>query len=455
MTSAGSTPSWQERIGGRWAISLPAYLVGVAVNIVILALTGGQIGGQATSLDDALAWVLIGVVASACVGAYALAVNSSLFRNRRTIPVPAWAAIGFHSGVGLIFGTIVVVVGDAFVAPNPQSPILRITVITLIGLWWGLTASLVLEARDRFNREREALLDLAVALELASISEAETVSKLRTTIARQVEPSLGSTRELVDDVLAGFTPQNQTLLPIEQWWKISTSLRTAADSTIRPLSHQLWDATSQQYPRPRLGRVLSRFGLYQGFATWQSMIILGIGFLPAGLYDLGAVWGVLATVVMVGGIGLLMSLSNAILRLTRRAHLFVFASAFMLIEVVSLLFLALLQQFREGSITWNGEFIGAAIAVAVSVLMPAAYDSLTKERSEVIQKFRIDTNKAEITQRANALRLAQVTREAARELHGSVQTRLISCAIAIEQASRKGDVEQFKQALTTSIAILE
>jgi signal transduction histidine kinase len=40
-------------------------------------------------------------------------------------------------------------------------------------------------------------------------------------------------------------------------------------------------------------------------------------------------------------------------------------------------------------------------------------------------------------------------------LHGTVQTRLISCAVAIEQASRSGDVDQFRRALETSIAILD
>lgn len=455
MTDVRSTPPWQQRIGGRWAISLPAYLVGAGLNIMILALTGGQIGAEELRIVDAPKWMLLGLVAALIVGAYALAADASIFKNRRVRPVRAWIVIAFHLGVGIIFGIVVVLGGDYFIEASEQNPYVRIGVIGLIGLWWGLTAALVLEARDRFNQEREELLEKAVSLELASISEAETAMKLRSAIAQEVGPVIEGTREQVDEVLAGFSTQTQTLLPIEEWWKISQSLRETADSTIRPLSHQLWAATSEQYPRPRLGRVLSRLVLYQEYAVLPTLAILAIGYLPAGIFDLGPAVGVLATVLMACGAGLLIVVANALMRRLPRAHALLFITTFIVVELYAIAYMMLLARAQGSPFSWNAEIVGGAIAVANSTLLPAAYASLNGAREDVLGRFRLDTDEAQVQQMANAIQLARVTREAARELHGSVQTRLISCAVAIEQASRSGDIDQFRRALSTSIAILD
>ncbi len=455
MTERSPAPPWQVRVSGRWAISIQSYLAGTVLNVVILSLTGGQIGAEAVQPRDIGRWALLGLVATFIVGTYAMAANATLFRNRRITPVPVWLAIAFHLGVGLIFGVVVVVGGDALIEPSAQSPAVRIIVITLIGLWWGLTSALVLEARDRFNREREALIDQAVDLELATISETEAAMKLRSTIAREAGPALAESRSRVDEALAGFATQSQALLPVEDWWHISQSLRSTADGAIRPLSHQLWDATSRRYPRPRLGRVLTRLVLYQQFAVLPTMTILAIGYLPAGTYAFGLLGGILATLVMAAGAGAVLALANEVMRRAPHTHAIVFAVAFLLTEAFALAYLDVVARLTSRPFTWGPETVGGAIAVAVSTLLPAAYASLNGARDEVLQRFRLDTDRARVTQLANARTMARVTRDAARELHGTVQTRLISCAVAIEQASRSGDVGQFRRALEASIAILD
>ena len=455
MTERREVPRWQERIGGRWAISWQSYVVGATLNITILALTGGQIGAQAVQPSDIGSWILLGIVAALIVGVYALAADASVFKHRRVRPLPAWVAIVFHLGVGLIFGLVVVLGGDRFIQASDQDPGIRIVVIMLIGLWWGLTSALVLEARDRFDRQRAALIDQAVDLELATISESEAAMHLRSTIAQEAGPSLTATRAEVDDVLSGFAAQSQTLLPVEEWWQISASLRETADSTIRPLSHRLWEATERQYPRPALGRVLTRVVLYQQFGVLPTMAILAIGYLPAGAYRLGLPIGILATLVMTLGSGAILEGANALMRVVRRGRAFIFLTTFAVLEVCAIGYLALLSAVAGDAFTLNAEILGGAVAVAVSVLLPAAFACLNDMRTEVLDRFRLDTDQARVRHLANARQLAQVTRQAARDLHGSVQTRLISCAVAIEQASRSGDVTQFRHALEVSIAILD
>lgn len=455
MTEAPALPTWQQRIGGRWAISLQSYTIGAIVNIAILSLTGGQIGADQVQTQDIGAWALIGIAAALVVGAYALAVDASLFKHRRERPVPAWWAIAFHLGVGLIFGLVIVYAGDQLIESSEQSPLVRIACIGLIGLWWGITSSLVLEARDRFTRQREELLERAVDLELATISETETAMRLRSAIATEAGPALDGTRAQVNHVLDGFASQTQALLPVEEWWKISQSLRSTADSTIRPLSHHLWEATERQYPRPHLGRVLTRLLTYQRFAVLPTMAILAIGYLPAGVFRFGALVGLLATVAMSLVAGGILGIANALMPRWRGGHAVIFLSALVAAELYEVGYLAVLSDWTKENFALGPEAAGGMIAVAVSVILPAAYSSLNVEREEILLRFRHDTDEAHIRQMANARQLAHVTRQAARDLHGTVQTRLISCAVAIEQASRSGDIAQFRHALETSIAILD
>jgi len=455
VTENLGVPTWQERIGGRWAISIQSYAIGAVLNIAILALTGGQIGADEVHAKDIGAWALVGIAAALIVGAYALAADASIFKYRRERAVPAWLAITFHLGVGLIFGLVIVVAGDHWIEPSTQDPVVRVACICLIGLWWGLTSSLVLEARDRFNGQREALIERAVDLELATISETETAMRLRSAIAQEAGPALDGTRRQVNHVLDGFASQTQALLPVEEWWKISQSLRTTADSAIRPLSHHLWEATERQYPRPRLDRVLTRLFLYQRFAVMPTMAILAIGYLPAGVFRFGGFGGFLATALMTLGAGLLLLVANLAMGSTRRLHALVFIAALIATQLYECGYLAALSWRTGDSLSPGPEIAGGMIAVGVSVLLPAAYSSLNSIRSEILERFRLDTDDARIRQLANARQLAHVTRQAARDLHGSVQTRLISCAVAIEQASRSGDIAQFRHALETSIAILD
>ena len=455
MTERWPVPTWQERIGGRWAISIQSYFIGAVLNITILAFTGGQIGADAVQTKDIWAWACLGLVAALIVGIYALIANASVFKHRRDRAVPPALSIIFHIGVGLIFGCIIVFGGDRMIEPSAQSAAVRIFVITLIGLWWGLTTALVFEARDRFNRERESLIDRVVELELATISETETAKRLRYIIKHEAGPALDDMRGKVDQVLASFATQTHSLLPVEDWWSISQSLRSTADATIRPLSHQLWEATVRQYPSPKLGRVFSRLMLYQQYALLPTMTILAIGYLPAGIYRFGVAAGILETLVMTAGAVGILAGGNALMRWIPRAHGALFLGTFAVAEAYTVGYLAVLAAAAGSPFAWDAEVAGGVIAVANSVLLPAAYASLNGVREDLLIKFHLDTDHARVHQLASARQLARVTRQAARELHGTIQTRLIACAVAIEQATRSGSIDHFRQALEASIAIID
>ena len=452
MTDAFPTPSWQERIGGRWAISLPAYAIGVALNVPLLAFTGGEIGAQQVRLDQVGPWLALGLVAALLTGAWAYAMHRTVFRDRAHRPVPPWLAIGFHAVVGLIFGLLVVVGGNAWIEANTQPAAGRVIVIMCIGIWFGLTMSLLLEARDRFTRERRALIEDAVQLELATLNESEAAARLRTTLNTEVGDALDGLRSDVDSVMQGI--ESTTLLDVDEWWRISKAMRSTADATVRPLSKQLWEATEASYPSPTARQVIARMLRSQRFSPLPTFVIMGIGYLGASTYRFGFWTGLLAAAAMAAGVAGILILANGVMGRAPRAHAAIVIGAFIVAQLYAIGYVLLLSSVGPAT-DLGPELLGSVIGTGISVLAPAIVASLNANRAAVLEQFRDEAEGVRISQLAQSRQLAALTRDAARHLHGTVQTRLIACAGAIEQASRAGDVAQFREALRMSVAILE
>ena len=76
------------------------------------------------------------------------------------------------------------------------------------------------------------------------------------------------------------------------------------------------------------------------------------------------------------------------------------------------------------------------------------------KRDDVARTFQSDIDRELIESMAASRQVAQLARESARILHGTVQTRLIACAVAIERASETRDADAFHEALREAQAVL-
>jgi signal transduction histidine kinase len=89
------------------------------------------------------------------------------------------------------------------------------------------------------------------------------------------------------------------------------------------------------------------------------------------------------------------------------------------------------------------------------IIVTSAFGSWRTTRKDFIRVFTIDVRDEEIQTIVRSRALADAAREAAEVLHGTVQTRLIACAMAIDHAANTGDVVIVNQALVQARAILE
>jgi len=443
-SSLPATPSWRERITGRWALSWQTYALGVLVNLPLLVLTGGRIGTRIVPVEDMGVLFLYGAAAALLAGAWALTMNATAFRHRRVRPVALWQFVMLHGVSGAIFGAAIVL-ADARLGIDVGVPAL-LTIIATVGiaLWWGVTTAMLLEAHERFVRDRSRLLDEAVLNQLAALQD----SRAALTLADDAEVSrlLAEARERIgaqrDDV------------SLATWLDAARALRSTADDTIRPLSHALWNEAAQRYPEPRITGVVSMLLRQPTFLPLPAASVITIGYLVATTQTYGPVLGPALAIALGLACFAILSMGNTLMRRDGPLRQWVYLGSVVLVEAVALA-LAYGPARAGGDLLPPSLIAGSVLGTLIAVILTSAVASLDASRALVINQLQSDVNRERIAQAARTRARALQLREAAKELHGTVQTRLVASASAIELAAASGDVAAYEQAMGEALRILD
>lgn len=437
--------SWRERITGRWALSWQTYVLGVLVNLPLLVVTGGRIGTRIVPVEDMGVLFLYGTAAALIAGAWALLMNATVFRYRRERPVALWQFVMLHAVSGAVFGVAVMLADARLGIDVGVPPLLTLAATMGIALWWGVTTAMLLEAHERFVRDRAKLLDDAVLNQLAAMQD----SRADLTLADEhgVAASLADTRERL-------AAQLVTRTSLSTWLEAAQALRSAADETVRPLSHALWREASQRYPEPRVGGVLQQLLRQPTFLPVPAASVIVIGYLGATTQEYGALTGPLVAIALGLTSLAILTVGNAMMRRLASLRHIVYFVSIMLVQAATLL-LAYGPARAGGELLPPSLVAGSILGTLIAVLLTSVVASLDASRAMVIGQLRSDVNKERIAQAARTRARALALREAAKDLHGTVQTRLIASAGAIELAAATGDVAAYEQALRAALGILE
>jgi len=444
-------PSWQQRIGGRWAVSWQAYGIGIALNAPLLVLTGGAIGGDPVDPGDMPRWAVVALAAAAATALWVLIGDRVLFPTRAERPVPVAAVVGYHAVTGLIFTAAIWIVGPLVGLAREGTLVETALPTVAIGLWFGLTMILLLDARDRFARRRTELLDEAVAVEVTSLREDEATDRVTSLIRERVGAVTEDLRAEVSAALDAQQPGEGPALTDADWTTIADRVRDSAESALRPLSHELWRSTALQFPRPRWGDVLRQSILTGSFWAAPSMAIVLIGYLRGGMFALGPLAGAAAALVLAGAVGLLLVAANSLMARAGRWRVGIAAVAFVTVQLLGIAFTQLMSSMAASP----AELLGSVLGMTVSVVAPAVVAALNSAREQVLERLQRTTDGARARQIAQARQLAETTQQAARIIHGTLQTRLMAAAAAIDQAVASGREDLLAEALGHVSEILD
>lgn len=450
--SEGPVPSWRDRLGGRWAISWQAFVLSAPLAVISVLLANNTQANAATnqSTGRSAQLLLVGLVSAGLLGIWTYALHRTLFRNRHLVTLPARLVVVCSLISGLVFGAGVSLGLWYFNIESSQSVFERLIFTTLIAAWWGLTLQLLLEARWRFASQRDVLIEQAVQMEIARLQEAEIISVMHLAFEEEVDLELATARASLDARLSLMSEEVQEA----QWTEVAQSLRDTAQDSVRPLSKRLWTELGEQYPRPSITSALRNIVRAQPFRPFVVAGVYLVSTAPAELHAMGTLVGLVITLLSVLTIVLTMSAANLLMNRLPQWHSAIFLLTVAFIEVVSLMFAPVRDELANRA-TDLGQNIGAIVISVIIIIITSGFGALRVANEHMLATFQSDVDVERISAIARSRQIAELAREASRVLHGSVQTKLISCAAAIDKASTAGDVEEFNRALLQARAVLE
>lgn len=443
MTDEPREPTFRERLGGRWAISWQAWAITAPLAVVTLLV------GSVTSTDELLGWLVVGILSVGIVGAWVYLTHRTVFRNRAVRPIAVPVSIAFAIIAAALFIAAATGIAVVLGLPPENGPISRSFPTMVIATWWTVAITLALEAASRFGRERDALIERAIQQQLAAMQEADVADRLRASIREEVTDRLSEARAQVErhlDAIMDATPS--------EFSAAAADLRGTAQGAVRPLSHHLADQAGRAYPKPGFLAVLGNIIRRQPFRPFAVSLIYVVTTAPREIERTGWGLGTFWVCFTVSLIVIIMSVANLAMRRWPERHAAFFLAGIALIELPSFALADFYSRMTGIELSWGQVLVSACIGVLL-ILVTSGFGSWRATRRQLLRTFASDVREEEIATIARSQAVAAAAREAAAVLHGSVQTKLNACAMAIDHAAERGDLVAINQALVQARAILD
>jgi len=420
------------------------------VAVIFVVATLGVIISNLDVIDDAdsRAWWVVAVVS----GFVGTAVTSACWWFNDTsgrAPIRTRVAIVESVLIGAAYGATQVIMAAILDLSSERDPALTF-ISTVLGIAiLGPAVVLLMRGRHVEEARRAELLEQGIAVSAARKDVVDLVQRMQLALDSDIDQTLTSARKGFEEQLT----DQETAMSQEHWPTIALALRSAAHDSIRPLSRRLWFRTPLPAQRMSIRLILRNILTKQPFQLPSLMLIYVLTAFAGAVTNLGWPVGLLTIGVGVGLIGIVLGGGNALMSRSPHRHAVIFIAAALVLQLTSLLAFPVRAQWGAVPYTWT-EFILAVIASVLLILLTSAVGSVGNYRDDVARTFRSDVDQEFLASVAASRHIAQIARESARTLHGTVQTRLIVCAVAIERATEQQDVESFQRALHEAYEVL-
>ncbi len=451
------TRTLRQRIGGRWALSIRAYII--TSSIGVLSVIAGD-GFKWDSNGGLVAQVALGISASLVCGVFYVFLEFTFFRNRRQWPLPVWAVALFNGISGLIFSVTVAVFATGFGIPmsNTIFPIYVATTV-LCATWWGPVLSYFFDYREEAEQERNIQINRAINLRKSELQRSQVVDLLSKEIADEVATELEPLRRHIVDYLA--TNPNSSQVTQEPPPSQANELRVLAElltgtatNSVRPLSIRLSSANATRYPSTSWGSLATNIVKNQPFRPLAMVIIDVLLVLFGYIYVFGVEHGLF--IVFIGTLITFCTASaaNSLMRRYPQRHMTIFLLTVVLLQFTVLLRSALREFWIPGSapLIWQ---VTQVIAGILIIFIISGFGAWRSVNLTMKANFEANIRKDLVEDVASSQQLIALAVEISQVLHGAVQTRLIACSMMIEEASRKNNPDLLNQALTEALEVLD
>lgn len=430
-------PSFAERIGGRWAIAVQKWLI----TFLLMPLLAAGYTKDLGDTKGVILWSGFSFAGLCIVGLCDFFLDRTLFRYRREHPVPPWWMIGNSAAGGFVIGCCAWVGGLLGGVSDSTQMAIRIPGLILLGALWGVVLTLVLDYRDRANTSRKRHIDQMVQLELIKAQQSAIVDDVIQSVREETNQEIARIR----DALSGIAE-----LPSSE---ASVAIRISAAQAIQPLSKKLWESAKNSYPAFQMRDVFKHVVNHQPFRPWLLAALTIALTVVDRMSRLGIMRGVLVTLLIASGIVVQLPMANYLMSAFPQRHVRIFAGAIALVEIQTVALVVWERRMMNVPISYSEIVVSVAASVFL-IFLSVALRSIDLVSGEVARFAKQGIEAERISSIARDQMISSAVREMAQVLHGSVQTRLVSCAMALDLAAQAGDGESANAALLEARRVL-
>ena len=436
-----------QRICGRWLISWR--LISINIFLSLIVIIGGDLSraNENTNLKLYVAFWMLGYF---LVGSLALTMHRTLFKNRSVQDAPLWMVTAYQITFSALFTAAYQFGCQIAGLPTKISTPSHIVLIFSVCIFLQISGAAIADIWDEISGQHRELVERRVQILLLELNQKQIQDKFRDELNIELGLALKKLNEPLIELLQKITNGLEKIKPTE----ISEAIKNSAHESVRPLSKTLWQESSKTINPPPLSQIIGIAIRNNPIPTfWLTTLIVltqSINpFLKFGFFD-GMVLLVFTTGVTIG----ICTIANAITRRLPRFYLQIFIAVFF--------FLQLRRLATENILTrWGSEqqsrelFSTQLIFNAIGFVLISTLSAWRQISAQSLEKIRLEINEQQVVAIARSKQTAEVAREMSSVLHGAVQTRLVACAMMIDNSSKTGDETSLNLAMLEALSILQ
>ena len=431
-------------IGGKWAISWQAAPYVVPFLLIIIPISEGAM----FTWWAFWRWTLVSIISLIPVLVIFFFADITIFKNREKTPLPNYYVFSFGFILGFVRGGSAGLLSyyfnalemDIFTAP--WTILMRALNAGLIGMVTVPLVSLIGSSIEIYRADRNALIAERLMAESQKSESAAVIKSLRSSMTRRVDENL---LEVIKNSQDYLDDKGHSLEA--NWELMAVRLRKAALETIRPFSHHMHRRGEERTYKVKPFELLKYVANTPRIEIPWVLILYSISIFKF-IYS-NSIW-YLATANFFSRLAAIAVALCIIRSLKYRGKLRGIAPYLIALITFGLIF-TLFTKFLDKFFKLSAEsgyshYVDSALLLLLVVIVGFASSFLYGQsaESEFLEK-QISKEKLEmlILKREEE----RLSRELAKYLHGTIQSRLMASAMALERAGRKGDKKALEREL--------
>ena len=436
-----------QRFCGRWLISWK--LLAINIFLSMFLIIGGDLSRSDENTNIKL-YVIFWLLGYLLVISFAAIMHLTIFKNRALQPAPLWMVIAYQIGLSALFTVSYQFACDISDLTTKMLPPAHMILIFSICINMQYTSSAIADIWDEVSSRHRELIEQRVQVQLLELSQKQLQEEFRSELNTELEIALRKVNEPLIKSLQKITNGLAKLEPSE----ISNAIKASAQESVRPLSKTLWQESSNIIKRPPLSKIVAiAISTYPIPTFWMtSMIVITQSINP--FLQLGFFRGLTILVFTVGMTIAICTTANAITKRKPKFYLPIFIAVFILLQFRRFVSANIVAQWASNQETVE-VFVTQIIINAIGFVFIVTLSAWRRINVGVLNELQLDIKEQQVGAIARSKQTAEVAREMSRVLHGAVQTRLVACAMMIDNSSKSGDEVTLNLAMLEALSILQ